>query len=138
MSYLLDTHTFLWFINGDKQLSVIARAAIDNPSNKKIISIASLWEIAIKINIGKLQLTMPFKELGEQIKLNGFELLPINFGHTIHLSTLDWTVDSNLLNNIAGISGSLGINLTTEKIIMTLGRHPEQKIPLPRILVVRS
>ncbi len=52
MEYLLDTHTFLWFINGDDQLSANARTAIMNGHATKYISIASFWEIAIKVNIG--------------------------------------------------------------------------------------
>jgi PIN domain nuclease of toxin-antitoxin system len=48
MDYLLDTHTFLWFITGDSQLSQKARLAIEDPENVKYISIGSIWEIAIK------------------------------------------------------------------------------------------
>ena len=51
MKYLLDTHTLLWFLMGDKKLSHKARRLIDNPENKKLLSIASLWEIAIKVSI---------------------------------------------------------------------------------------
>ncbi len=81
MNLLLDTHTFIWFINGDKQLSVAARKRIENPKNKNFISIASIWEIAIKVSIGKLQLNSPFPKMSEKIKDNGFELLPIAFEH---------------------------------------------------------
>jgi PIN domain nuclease of toxin-antitoxin system len=48
MKYLLDTHTFLWFINGDEQLSKNAKEAITNPDRVKYVSIISFWEIAIK------------------------------------------------------------------------------------------
>ena len=54
MKYLLDTHTLLWFLKGDKKLSDKARGLIDNPANRKFLSIASLWEIAIKVSLGKL------------------------------------------------------------------------------------
>ena len=63
MEYLLDTHTFLWFINGDVQLSKHAREAIGNPDAIKYVSIASFWEIAIKVNLGKLSLDMPYIDL---------------------------------------------------------------------------
>ncbi|MCD6011450.1 MAG: hypothetical protein K0Q79_1312 [Flavipsychrobacter sp.] len=89
MNYLLDTHTFLWYINDDKQISRNAVNAIASPGSSKFISIASLWEIAIKLNIGKLELDMPYKELSNQININGFELLPITFLHTTTLTTLE-------------------------------------------------
>jgi PIN domain nuclease of toxin-antitoxin system len=88
MDYLLDTHTFLWFISDDAQLSAEAVAAITSPDTIKYISIASLWEIAIKLNIGKLELDMPYSALRDQIEINGFEILPIVFKHTVALSAL--------------------------------------------------
>ena len=89
MEYLLDTHTFLWFINGDAQLSKNALEAIGNPDSIKYISIASFWEIAIKVNLGKLSLDMPFTDLRQQVTDNGFEILPITFSHTAELISLD-------------------------------------------------
>lgn len=88
MEYLLDTHTFLWFINGDLELSANARQIIVNPANCKFISIATFWEIAIKISIGKLEIDMPYSELELHITENGFILLPIAFQHTIALVSL--------------------------------------------------
>ena len=89
MEYLLDTHTFLWFINGDVQLSKNAREAIGNPDAIKYISIASFWEIAIKVNLGKLSLDMPYNDLRQQVTNNGFEILPITFFHTAELISLE-------------------------------------------------
>ena len=89
MEYLLDTHTFLWFINGDAQLSKNAREAIGNPDAIKYISIASFWEVAIKVNLGKLSLDMPYNDLRQQVTDNGFEILPITFSHTAELISLD-------------------------------------------------
>ena len=87
MDYLLDTHTFLWFINGDLELSKNARSIIENDSSK-YVSVATFWEIAIKVNIGKLELDMPFPELKVHTAQNGFELLPITFEHTNQLLNL--------------------------------------------------
>ena len=53
-SYLLDTHTAIWFFNGDNSLSETAKHIILDPSNTKNLSIASAWELAIKIGLGKL------------------------------------------------------------------------------------
>lgn len=52
--YLLDTHTLIWFIRGNKELSVPARQAIEGENATNFVSIASLWGIAIKISLGKL------------------------------------------------------------------------------------
>ena len=56
MKYLLDTHTLIWFLNGDKELSSKARKAIESNNVVNFVSIASLWEIAIKISLKKLEL----------------------------------------------------------------------------------
>jgi PIN domain nuclease of toxin-antitoxin system len=71
-----------------KQLSGKAKIAIENPDNAKYLSIVSIWEIAIKLNKGKLELAMPFVELKGQMEINGFELLPISFEHTLQLCSL--------------------------------------------------
>jgi PIN domain nuclease of toxin-antitoxin system len=63
MRFLIDTHVFLWFINGDTRLSQTVRTAIEEEENDVLLSIASVWEIAIKNSIGKLGLTKPFAEL---------------------------------------------------------------------------
>lgn len=88
MAYLLDTHSFLWFINGDDQLPEKAKNAIMDSEAVKHISIASLWEIAIKVNLGKLNLEMSYVDLRQQIIDNGFEILPITFEHTAALVSL--------------------------------------------------
>jgi PIN domain nuclease of toxin-antitoxin system len=54
--FLLDTHAFLWLIQGDTQLSERARIAIADDANQLYFSVASIWEIAIKLNIGKLKI----------------------------------------------------------------------------------
>lgn len=80
MPLLLDTHAFLWFISGDSQLSATARQLIEDTENDIFISVASLWEIAIKVSIGKLILSAPYDELiPAQITANSFDLLPIEF-----------------------------------------------------------
>jgi PIN domain nuclease of toxin-antitoxin system len=58
MKLLLDTHIFLWFVLNDPQLRTAARTAIENGSNKSYLSVASVWEVVIKYQIGKLPLPM--------------------------------------------------------------------------------
>ena len=88
MNILLDTHTFLWFLGGNSELSKQARAFIENPKLDKYISIASFWEIAIKNSLGKLTLDVPFTELKTEAVKNSFQILPITFEDTLQLSTL--------------------------------------------------
>jgi PIN domain nuclease of toxin-antitoxin system len=89
MRLLLDTHTFLWFIMGSPHLSAAARSLIEDAANEKFVSVASLWEIAIKLSIGKLTLSAPFDVLiPQQLSLNGFELLNIEIEHAAVVATL--------------------------------------------------
>ncbi len=86
--YLLDTHTLIWFIGGNKELSQVARQSIEAIDATNFVSIASLWEIAIKISLGKLELKTPFNQINRQILENGFEILPITFDDTLTVSAL--------------------------------------------------
>ena len=88
MNLLLDTHAFMWFVNGDPLLGANAKKSIESIDNKNFISVASLWEIAIKVNIGKLSLSKPFHTIKKQIEDNNIELLPIDFNHTLQLVSL--------------------------------------------------
>ena len=89
MKLLLDTHSFLWFISGHAKLSVVARELIEDAENQPLLSTASLWEMAIKLSIGKLSLSQPFEELiPEQMKVNGIGLLPIEITHLAAITQL--------------------------------------------------
>jgi PIN domain nuclease of toxin-antitoxin system len=85
---LLDTHTFLWFVNDSVQLSLDAKALLESEVDL-YLSIASLWEIAIKVRTGKMTLPKPFDEyLPQQIQLNEIEVLPIDLRHLNVITTL--------------------------------------------------
>jgi len=89
MKLLLDTHTLLWFIAGNASLSESARTLIEDVSNEKFVSIASIWETAIKVSIGKMSLSAPFDVLfPHQLNINGFDLLPIKIEHASVITTL--------------------------------------------------
>ena len=89
MKILLDTHAFLWFIAGDSKLSDKAKTSIEDDSNQKIVSMASMWEMAIKISVGRLKVSEPFELLiPRQIQINGFELLSIQLEHVSRISSL--------------------------------------------------
>lgn len=89
MKYLLDTHTLLWFLQGDKKLSDKARQLIDSPRNSKFLSIVSLWEIAVKVSLGKLVLGKSFERLfPEQLHFNRIQILDITVESLIKLTAL--------------------------------------------------
>lgn len=82
MRLLLDTHSFLWFTGGDERLSMRAKETISDVDNAVYLSVASLWEIAVKINVGKLKLPQPFGELiPEQLIRNEIEILNVELPH---------------------------------------------------------
>lgn len=82
MRYLIDTHAFLWFIGGHKSLSAKARKIIENSDSACLISIASIWEIAIKHSLGKIHSKVSLETLIiDQIDENGFSLLNISRQH---------------------------------------------------------
>lgn len=86
---LLDTHAFIWFISGDQRLSPAARKLLDDRENEILISVASLWEIAIKHSLGKLTLERRFAEfIPEQLDRQQIEILPITLTHLAEVDRL--------------------------------------------------
>ena len=89
MRLLLDTHTFLWFIGGNTALSPYARQLIEDRTNERLLSITSLWEMAIKASLGRLTLTLSFTDLvAEHVHGNAIELFEILPHHLDILTTL--------------------------------------------------
>ncbi|MDX2169042.1 MAG: type II toxin-antitoxin system VapC family toxin [Deltaproteobacteria bacterium] len=89
MELLLDTHAFLWWVAGSRPLPRAARAAIADPGNSCRISLASCWEMAIKVSLGKLRLPAPLERfIPEQMASNGFRLLEIDLGDIARVATL--------------------------------------------------
>ena len=89
MRLLLDTHTFLWFLLEDPQLSTTASDLIIDPTNDIEVSPAMYWEIAIKISLGKYELPEPYDIFIErEIVANDSRILPIEPKHTAVLTTL--------------------------------------------------
>ncbi|MBZ0315434.1 MAG: type II toxin-antitoxin system VapC family toxin [Anaerolineae bacterium] len=76
--YLLDTQAFIWLSNADPRLSPTARRAITAPDSILYLSLASVWEMQIKIQIGKLQMRASLQQvLREEQAQNDIRLLPI-------------------------------------------------------------
>ena len=89
MKLLLDTHSFLWFIEDHPALSERARILIDEPSNEVFLSIASVWEMAIKLSLGKLHVKQPFNEfIPSQLRRNNILPLDISIKHVLTVAEL--------------------------------------------------
>ncbi|NDB34782.1 MAG: type II toxin-antitoxin system VapC family toxin [Flavobacteriia bacterium] len=88
MAFLLDTHAFLWFVTGDEQLPKKVKSKIEEIDNRCFLSIASLWEITIKQQIGKLTLEISLEELFEYTVRNRFEVMQVTPNHLLALATL--------------------------------------------------
>lgn len=91
MTILFDTHTFLWFIEGNDSLSISARRYIKNIENRVYLSAASYWEICIKISIGKLRLKRNWRqEIDDVLSNNGITWLEIKKVHLQKIIDLPW------------------------------------------------
>lgn len=89
MKLLLDTHTFLWFVADDSRITPEIISLIEDPANEKFFSIASVWEIAIKISLGKLTLAKTLEEfLPKELQNNDIELLPALMSHVMRVAEL--------------------------------------------------
>lgn len=88
MDLLIDTHTLLWFYAADSKLDQKTKNVILDTENNIYLSIATLWEIAIKVNIGKLDLKGDVIEFFAFAERNDFTFLPISFQNLIVLSNL--------------------------------------------------
>jgi PIN domain nuclease of toxin-antitoxin system len=84
---LLDTRLVLWWLNGNPQLPQAVVERLQAPETEVFVSQASLWEMAIKVSIGRLQLDLP--ELERQVPLQGFRWLPISNAHLLAVAGLE-------------------------------------------------
>jgi PIN domain nuclease of toxin-antitoxin system len=87
--YLLDTQAFLWWTSDPERLPGRLFTILNEPESKLLLSVASCWEMQIKIGIGKLVLAEGMERLVErEIEVNALEILPIGFTHTSELRNL--------------------------------------------------
>lgn len=85
MTYLLDTHVFLWWLRNDKRLRSTWKKAISDPGNTVFVSVVSAWEMSIKVQLGKLRLKTSLQECFDEV---GFGLLDIMLPHVLALHQL--------------------------------------------------
>ena len=91
MNILADTHAVLWWLAGDERLSRTARRILENPANRRLVSIASLWETGTKLSAGKLLgegLTL--RVIADSLNEQEFVLLPIRIEALLRLNQLPW------------------------------------------------
>jgi PIN domain nuclease of toxin-antitoxin system len=89
VNLLLDAHALLWFLNDDPQLTSNAKSLIEEPANRKLVSIATCWEIAIKVGLKKLDLGESVTTfLPRELSANKFVLLGIDLAHASFIETL--------------------------------------------------
>jgi len=88
MNYLLDTHAVIWYFEDAACLPIKIAHIIDNPIHHKFICVASLWEIAIKSNIGKLDMKISFDEFIDIIENSDLSVIPIENDYLKDLSKL--------------------------------------------------
>ncbi len=86
MKLLLDTHALLWWLADDDQLGGAAREVVADPANDILISMVSLWEIAVKVCIGKLQADV--EEIINAVQREGFIVLDVGVAHLVALAKL--------------------------------------------------
>ena len=89
MRVIVDTHVFLWWVEGDRALPAKARAVLADRKNECLLSLASVWELAIKAGLGKLKLALPVQRyVVEHVAANGFQMLDIRIAHVGRVETL--------------------------------------------------
>ncbi|MFD2583551.1 type II toxin-antitoxin system VapC family toxin [Pedobacter vanadiisoli] len=110
MAYLLDTHAFLWFVAGDDQLPLSVKKRLSDINTSCFLSIASFWEIAIKKQIGKLELKIDFEALFRFAERNQIEIIPINETHLTTLLNLEF-INNDPFDRII-VSQAISENLT--------------------------
>ena len=86
--FLIDTHTFIWLIEDDSKLPDSSKQLIDDLDNDVFISIASLWEMAIKVSIGKLKLAGVLSQAIDELYARNIKILPIGSLHILRVQNL--------------------------------------------------
>ena len=78
MRTLVDSHTVIWALDNPAKLSIVARETLENSGNQLTVSVGTIWEISIKTGLGKLVLSVPFREwIDEAVSDLGLDILPI-------------------------------------------------------------
>jgi PIN domain nuclease of toxin-antitoxin system len=85
VSLILDTHIMLWWLGDRSKLAAATRELFADPANRVVVSVASIWEAAIKASLGRLTFSNAIVPL---LEADGIEILPILAAHALVVSTL--------------------------------------------------
>lgn len=98
MRLLLDTHTFVWWDIEPTRLSSRVLALCQDMNNQLVLSVASVWEMEIKIQLGKLHFAKPLSDMiADQQYTNSIEILPVNLAHVLAIKSLPLVHKDRLL-----------------------------------------
>ncbi len=86
--FLLDTHTLIWLLEDESLIPVITLGLLKSKANPLMVSIASFWEMAIKVSIGKIDLGQPIDAMEAAMRQQGVEILPVSMPHLLRVQTL--------------------------------------------------
>jgi PIN domain nuclease of toxin-antitoxin system len=91
MRLLLDSHTLIWSADRPDQVPATAMSALTDPTNDLPVSAATLWEMAIKFSLGKLALSLQYRQWMDRAMTDlGLTLLPITLDHTEAQAGMPW------------------------------------------------
>ena len=88
MQLLIDTHILIWFLEGNNVLSTQRQKLLTASQNEVFVSIASLWELSIKISLGKITLSKSLFQIIQQLGVENIEILPISPQHVLQVETM--------------------------------------------------
>jgi PIN domain nuclease of toxin-antitoxin system len=123
MRLLIDAHTFLWWATARARLSPVALAACTDPTSTLILSVASAWELQIKLQLGKLTISSSLEQvIAREQRGNQMELLPVLLPHVLALSSLP-PHHKDPFDRIL-VAQALAENLTIVSVDPILARYP--------------
>lgn len=91
MKILLDSHTLIWLYTGNERLSRKARETIENLQNECFLSLASIWEMSLKIRLGKMNIRgISLAQFVADLVENGIQILGIEISHILKIQTMEF------------------------------------------------
>ncbi|MEM1280059.1 MAG: type II toxin-antitoxin system VapC family toxin [Cyanobacteria bacterium P01_H01_bin.152] len=126
MNLLLDTHTLIWYLQEDEKLSSNMAKTLEDAGNSACVSIVSLWEIAIKLNLEKISLDIPFSDLPGLLEPLLIRILPVVFTDTENYLRLPLHHRDPFDRMI--VAQAISHSLTIVSIDKALDAHPVQRL----------
>ena len=127
MNLLADTHAFIWSFSDTKKLSPIAAAEFKNPANQIFLSVASVWEMQIKIKLGQMVFADTLENIiNEQQSVNSIQILPVQLAHALYLEKLPYhhkdpfdrlLISQAIVENLTLVSTDRAISLYPVKLL---------------------